>query len=532
MAFCLWQLDRIGEAMLALDQAEAVCRDNADFQMLRGVVARQLPDRAGDSIAMQAYREAIRLAPHRGDAHYCLANILVDQDNIQAAEGMYQRSLQLDSGQQLAWHNLGRMLSFANRFTEAIPLLRQSIILNPKHADSWCNLGLALMGLERFQQALACFHEAIALDSNHGATHINIGNVLISKLEPDEALKYLERGAELESSSANSLWNLSLAYLLLGRFKEGWHFYESRYQTKAFEKAHIPTTGLQVKTVEQLPALGDAPLVVWAEQGMGDSVQFGRYLYLLNVMGVPFEFHCRPQLITLFQHWTPFADRIVRERTTEPASDQRPHVSLMSLPMVLGTEMHTIPCSVPYLFCNQPIPAHLQLDSPPGGLAVGLVWASNPDNKAMYRAKSIPLGVLMPTLTQLLDLDLINLHSLQFGDDAAQLQPWECHDRITDWKDRLTDFNETTHILRQLDLVITVDTAVAHLAGALNRPTWLLLPANADFRWLRDRDDCPWYPSMRLFRQSQVNDWPGVAQQVRQALAELVLLDLDSMQRS
>ena len=138
----------------------------------------------------------------------------------------------------------------------------------------------------------------------------------------------------------------------------------------------------------------------------------------------------------------------------------------------------------------------------------------------------------MPTLTQLLDLDLINLHSLQFGDDAAQLQPWESHDRITDWKDRLTDFNETTHILRQLDLVITVDTAVAHLAGALNRPTWLLLPANADFRWLRDRDDCPWYPSMRLFRQSQVNDWPGVAQQVRQALAELVLLDLDSMQRS
>jgi hypothetical protein len=156
---------------------------------------------------------------------------------------------------------------------------------------------------------------------------------------------------------------------------------------------------------------------------------------------------------------------------------------------------------------------------------VGLVWASNPDNKAMYRNKSLPLALLMPLFERLIDLDLIELHSLQFGDDAEQLAPWRHRPEVHDWKDRLQNFAETAHVLRQLDLVITVDTAVAHLAGALNKPTWLLLPQNADFRWLRQRSDSPWYPSMRLFRQTAHGDWSSVAAQLDQAFDTLLLLD-------
>ena len=147
----------------------------------------------------------------------------------------------------------------------------------------------------------------------------------------------------------------------------------------------------------------------------------------------------------------------------------------------------------------------------------------------MYRSKSCPLELLMPRLKQLMDLDLINLHILQVGSDRDQLVPWKNHEHLIDWGERLPDFAATAMVIKQLDLVISVDTAVAHLAGALHRPTWLLLPHNADFRWLRDRSDSPWYPSMRLFRQPGVKDWSGLVAEVNDALDQLVMFDVNSL---
>lgn len=161
---------------------------------------------------------------------------------------------------------------------------------------------------------------------------------------------------------------------------------------------------------------------------------------------------------------------------------------------------------------------------------MGLVWAANASNKAMYRHKCIPLELLMPRLLNLVDLDLIDLHALQVGPDHDQLAPWIDHPRITDWAPHLGDFADTAQVVSQLDLVIAVDTAVAHLAAALNRPTWLLLPSNADFRWLRGRWDSPWYPGcMRLFRQTHQGDWSAVVHELHQALDRLFLLDLQAL---
>ena len=151
-------------------------------------------------------------------------------------------------------------------------------------------------------------------DESHGATHINIGSLISSKI--GLCTSYLEKGAELQSSSANSLWNLSLCYLLLGRFSEGWKFYEARYQTDMFSKCHIPTVGPRIDHFSDLPTVSDQPLVVWSEQGMGDSIQFFRYLFLLEAADIPFEFHSRPQLIALFKQWSPFPEKIVPERST------------------------------------------------------------------------------------------------------------------------------------------------------------------------------------------------------------------------
>jgi len=233
--------------------------------------------------------------------------------------------------------------------------------------------------------------------------------------------------------------------------------------------------------------------------------------------------------MTLMRDWTGLGERVQELGSTDPKVDNRPHVALMSLPRLFGTELQTVPSVCPYLKAPGPPRDALRVLNPPGGISVGIVWASNPDNKAMYRNKSLPLKLLMPLFERLIDLDLIELHSLQFGADAEQIAPWRDRCEIHEWNNRLKDFSDTAQVLRQLDLVISVDTAVAHLAGALNKPTWVLLPQNADFRWLRQRSNSPWYPSMRLFRQKDHGDWQSVATQLSEAFEAMLLLDINAL---
>ena len=428
------------------------------------------------------------------------------------------------------WHNYGSNLTNLHFQERAIQALKISIFLDPNVADVWCNLGLAYYGLDRFNEAERCFRFSLSLDKSHAQSHTNLGNTLINVFRPEEAVVLLERGLELDPSSHNSLWNLALAYLLLGRFDKGWKYYEARFKAcKEFEQLHPPTSGSQVKSFDQLPRAGDPELIVWSEQGLGDSIQFIRYLFLLRAADIPFLFVARDSLFSLLSQWTGLSSHIIRSTDLADVKDNRPHLPLMSLPMVFKTDHHNIPAFVPYLAPCEAAPKRLNVVQPAGGLSVGLVWASNPGNKAMYRNKSISLEQLMPCLTPSLNLRLIELHCLQFGEDGDQLNPWRNMDGITDWKNKLDDFSDTAHVVQQLDLVISIDTAVAHLAGALHRPTWLLLPYNADFRWLRDRNDSPWYPSMRLFRQTARNDWSSVIEQLNTALNELFQLDVAAL---
>ena len=228
--------------------------------------------------------------------------------------------------------------------------------------------------------------------------------------------------------------------------------------------------------------------------------------------------------------WMGLGERVQAIGSTAHESDSRPHVALMSLPRLFRTDFNNIPSICPYLHTIEVPREEICIVNPPGGISVGVVWASNPDNKAMYRNKSLPFALLMPLFERLIDLDLIELHSLQFGADVIKYHPWRHREEIHEWHNRLTDFSGYgSCTVRQLDLVITVDTAVAHLAGALNKPTWLLLPQNADFRWLRQCSDSPWYPSMRLFRQKSHGDWDSVVDQLDQAFDTMLLLDTKAL---
>jgi tetratricopeptide (TPR) repeat protein len=528
LAFVAYQEHNYSRSLELLQSVESIFSSNADWCVLAGMSARQIEGKY--ALAASYYKQALELSPDRADIYYNYANLLKD-DCPSKAEALYRHSLRLDSRAAQVWHNFGISLNDQNMAANAASPLKISLQLDPSVADAWCNLGLAFYGQDKFLMAERCFRHAISLDINSAPSHVNLGNVLMSTFQPEEAILCLERGVELDKSSTNSLFNLGLAYLSTGNFQKGWEYYEARFSTKDFSSAQVPTSGPRVRSMEELIIFRDEnrEIVVWSEQGMGDSIQFCRYLSLLDSLDIPFVFLARSQLLSLHRAWSEFGPVVQILGSTDPATDTRPHVPLMSLPLLFATDAHTIPWFVPYFATSSPTPPALHIDPPSGGLAVGFVWATNPDNKAMYENKSMKAELLMPCFSRLVKLGLIDLHSLQFGRDSAQLQPWLSLDGVYQWHDRISDYSDTAHLLRQMDLVVTVDTAVAHLAGALNKPTWLLLPANCDFRWLRSSSFSPWYPSIRLFRQLHHGDWSSVVEDVRRALDIMFLLDIDAL---
>lgn len=526
LALAYWKCQRYQDGLAVLERVDQRQVSSAEFFVLFGMLCRKLPEQ--EARAEQAYRQALQFDPQRADVHYNLANLLKEH-SAERALPHYVASLTTDPLGPSVWHNYGACLTDCGHLSEADAALRCSLRLDPDNADAWCNLGICLFQQQRFDPSKACFLKAIALDQSHAISHVNYGQVLIETLEPESALAVLRRGVALDRSSSNALWNLSLALLLLGQYREGWRYYEARFHTDEFGKHQPPTLHNLPRELEALPGPGDRELVVWSEQGIGDGLQFSRYLRLLQARDVPFVFLAHKPLIRLYRDWMGLGDAVAHALNTARESDPRANVSLLSLPLLFQTELHSVPSFTPYLQPPGPPPPHLELPEAPGGLAVGVVWATNPANKAMYRNKSMPANLLLPPLVDLINLDLIEVHSLQVGDDAAQLAPWQGQERLTDWNGVLTDFADTAHLIQQLDLVICVDTAVAHLAGALQKPTWLLLAHNADFRWLHRRSDTPWYPTMRLFRQPRRGDWAGVMAEVQEALNQLFLLDLPAL---
>ncbi len=528
MGFALWRSDLYKESIEALEIAKDYEEKDAQYNILLGMAARQVPGK--EEVAKKAYFRALKLEPSRPDIYYNLGNLIRDK-NPDISERSYLLSLKYDDTSYLTWHNLALALNEQLRHEEALKAFKKSLIINPSHADGWCNAGLALFGMDRFKDAIRYFRYTLELDENNESGFVNLGYALMNEKRPLEAMKYLKKGMEMNTGSVNSIWNLSLIYLMLGNYKDGWDLYEARFKTDQFKEHQWPTSGIKVNSFGDIDSTEENPLVVWSEQGMGDAIQFCRYLYLIEEKGIPFVFSTRKNLLDLMKNWLPFSDKVILEKTWEPEADNRAQIPLMSLPRLFGTEVHNVPNQSPYLISPEVIPNSLLIDSAPGGINIGFTWASNPDNKAMYRHKTMPPNFLLPHFIKLVDLDLINLHSLQIGEDSEEIEKYN-NKRIYNWDGKLDNFSDTAFVINQLDLVISVDTAVAHLAGALGKPIWLLLPHNADFRWLLDCSDCPWYSSMRIFRQAKRGDWDSVAHEVIESLSMIYALDINSLAKA
>jgi tetratricopeptide (TPR) repeat protein len=467
------------EAAEHLGLATRFCPDNAGFHYNLGV-AQQMLGQLDDAAA--SYRQALRLQPQHADAHHNLGFILAQQRNPREAETHYRAAMRLKPDHAEAHHNLALLLRQEGRLPEAVSHFREAVRARPDHVQALHNLGLTLVGLGQVEDGLACYERVL-------------------ELRPDEAETRFCR---------------SLVWLLKGDFARGWTEYEWRWRSKrATPPRHNqpPWDG---------SALAGRTVLLHAEQGLGDTLQFVRYAALVKARGGTVVVECQPALVPLLRA-CPYIDQVVAQGEGPPPIDVQ--APLLGLARIFDTTSDTIPAAVPYIFADQELVERWrrELDEL-RAFKVGIAWQGSPTH-LWDRQRSIPLE----KFAALAQVPGVRLISLQHGHGRAQVAAVADRFAVLDCCDQGDDlgldFADTAAVIKNLDLIITCDTSVAHLAGALGAPVWVALPHAADWRWLLNRDDSPWYPTMRLFRQARPGEreWDGVflrmARELRERLA-------------
>jgi tetratricopeptide (TPR) repeat protein len=453
-----------------------------------------------------SYREALRLAPDCAEAQHGLGAALGRLGRYKEAPAC----LKPQPDQAAAYNNLGCTLQARGQFEEALDAHARALELRPDDADFHTNRGAALDLLGRYDEALACHEQALRLAPDHAHAHHNRGVVLEALGKYAEALDGFERAIRLEPDLAEAHKHRAMIWLKLGDFARGWPEYEWRWKCRAFDKLRSPVL------LWGGEPLDGRTILLHAEQGLGDTLQFVRYAPLVKARGgrVLVEF---PRPVVRLLETCPGIDRVIPRGDPLPPFDV--HAPLMSLPALLGTTPETIPATVPYLTAD---PARVRrwrdALAPIGGLRVGIAWRGGPLHRR-DRHRSFPLSLY----EKLAGIEGVRLISLQRGPGAEQLAALGGRFPVVGLGEGvdpgLASMEDTPAVMMGLDLVIAPDTALAHLAGALGVPVWIALPFSADFRWLVGREDSPWYPTARLFRQARLDDWEGVFERMAGALA-------------
>jgi len=585
LGVALEQANRLAEARHCFEQALMLEPNHAEAHHNLGLV---LAAQGRHADALASIERALALQPQQGPAHTNRGTQLLALNRPAEALASFERALVLQPDAAICHHNRGLALMILDRRVEALASFDRALAIVPGSAaallwrakalnglgrpaealacldiilksevlqfDTHLQRGVALAKLERYEESAASFGRALALDpncaegyNNRGAVlmrlfrpvealedfekslacrpdyvdaHINAGNTLKGLGRYVEALQSIDRALALEPDNPTVVWSKAVLKLALGCFREGWPLYEARFRlphARAARRFGVP----QWSGAE--PLAGKA-LLVHSDQGLGDTLQFCRYIALLEKQGAKIVFEVQPQLGKLLRT---LDSRAVIISRGEPLPQFDLHTPLSSLPLKLGTDLDSIPSCVPYLAVD-PAAAHLwkqRLAALPG-LRIGLNWHGNPEAEkySAFQARSFPLSAA----SALARLPGISLVSLQKGPGAQQLGQVEFGGsvaQLTDPRrlgaDEIAD--ETAAILLGLDLVITADTALAHLAGALGVRVWVVLQSVPDWRWLIEREDSPWYPTMRLFRQRVRGDWPEVLGRVARDLVALAL---------
>ena len=450
--------------------------------------------------------------PSDADLHFQLGNIFFQQGKPDQAAESYRQALELNPAHADALANLGCALRDLGRLEEAVLTLCAALELKPRGGEIYSNLGNALKDMGRLTEAEAACRAAVALMPSSPVAKFNLGCVLQDQRKFAEAGDFYRAAIAIEPDYVRAHWNLGLALLAQGRFREGWAEHEWRART---QRSWSPALRFE-QTAWQGETLAGKILLIHREQGLGDNIQFARYASLAAARGARVIMLTYPPLVRLFRT-LPGVSEVVADGDPLPAFDLQ--APILSLPHLFGTELATVPAEIPYLRAD-PVGVAAWRDrlAPLPGRKVGLVWAggvrpNDPDWARLDGRRSLALALF----TEIAELKGISLVSLQKGGPAVQVEGFP----IADFMDEIEDFADTAALIEALDLVITVDTAVAHLAGSLGKPVWILSRYDGCWRWLEDRDDTPWYPTARLYRQKQPHDWPEVLARVREDLKHL-----------
>ncbi len=486
------------QALLSRDPLNIDATNNLGFVLA-------MLGRSQESAAV--FQQAIRVYPNNAAFHSNLGNVLAALGRDDEAAACHRRSLELNPHAAATHNNLGTVLFNQDKLDAAMRCYEQAVKLLPDYAEAHNNMGTILERRGQFQEAIARYHHALKLKPHYAEAFSNLGNAWSHSGHHGEALACYEQALRLDPANADAHLNKALQLLLQGDWLAAWPEYEWRWRTKGFVRYTFSQprwdgTSLPGKT-----------LLVLAEQGLGDTLQFMRYFALVKQRVGKVVFNCHPQLVKLVANVAGI-DQIVPMETPLPPFDA--YIPLLSLPGIYRTTPETAPATIPYLHPEAELAAFWKSELKlPAGLNVGIAWQGNP--KYRYdRLRSMPLA----QFGRLAAVPGVRLVSLQKGLGTEQLRAvtFPVHDVEQRLGDDLDSFRHLAAIVKNLDLVIACDTAVVHLAGALGIAAWVGLPWDSDWRWLLRREDSHWYPKVRLFRQLRVGEWDEVFQRMAQEL--------------
>ena len=548
----LQELGCIEDAIQSYDKAIALAPQNPETYNNKGNALQAL-NQFADSL--EWYDKAITLAPQYAMAYNNKGNALQELKYFNEAVDCYNKALALGICADGSFTGIGMVLQQVSRYEEAISFFDKAIDLNPQYVEAWTNKGIALKSLRRFEEALICFEKALALRENNADAWANKGAALNEinlhedalicfdkalKLSPKHALTWYNKGINfadrklfneslrayeqaiiLRPDYADAKWNKALIDLTVGNFKNGWDLYESRWMSK-----NPPSKRHQdIPLLDNLDGCAGKTLLVWSEQGLGDTFQFSRYINKLIELDVNLVFEVQPALKQLMA--TQFSCPLISFDDPTPVNIDY-QLPLLSLPLLFGTELNTIPYAESYLRCEeQKSQAWKAKLSNSSNLRVGLVWsggfrADQPDAWPINERRNIPLS----KIAKLQEISGVDFFSLQKGDPAEselrleKTKYWPA-DNLFNYVDDLRDFSDTAALINNLDLIISVDTSTAHLAAAMGKKVWLLNRYDSCWRWMNGQEDSPWYPSLKIYNQVYPGSWDEVITRVCSDLKDL-----------
>jgi len=508
LAFSLRKKERFQEALENYEKAIALNKDESDYYFQHAITLATI---GANELAVASYQNAIILQPNFATAHNNMGVALDKLGRITDAKDSFEKAIDARINFHEAYFNLGNILDKLEHSSEAILRYSQAIEINPQYVDAFINRANVLKKLNRFQESIADLISAVNINPSSYEAYINLGAVYVEIKELQEAISCYDEALKIKPNYAEAQWNKSLALLLNGNYIEGFKLYESRWSRETFTS---PRRDFSKPIWFGGESLKGKILLVHAEQGFGDTIQFCRFVLLLERLAERIILEV-PETLVGIMHTLQLGTEIVKQGDLIPQFDC--HIPLMSLPLALRISLESFPMMTSYLR----VPAvkrdyWIQKLGAKKCSRIGLVWSGNPFPKKNIH-RSIDFADMVRYLPQ--GFEYISLQK-EFHDTNTQSLD---KNRICHFESDIYDFSDTAALCTMMDLVITVDTSVAHLAGALGVKTWVLVPYLPDWRWMLDREDSIWYNNMKIFRQDEGRQWLPVLQRVFEEITTILI---------